>query len=47
MIYVSLLWALRDGYWTTDTQETRDRIDDSDNWYYMDEETYKQNIAKP
>jgi len=40
MIYIYKMWDFWNGYWAEDTPETRDNVDDSDNWYYMDQETY-------
>lgn len=34
LIYVYLLWDPNGGYWTKDTPENRDKIDDSDHWYW-------------
>jgi hypothetical protein len=44
MIYVYKIWDFHNGYWTTDSPEKREKIDDSDDWYWMNEETYKQQV---
>ncbi|MEM6399135.1 MAG: hypothetical protein AAF757_02725 [Cyanobacteria bacterium P01_D01_bin.116] len=40
MIYVYKIWDFWSGYWIPDTEFNREKIDDSDDKYYMDEETY-------
>lgn len=37
MIYVYKLWDYHGGYWTVDTPEKREQIDDSDDWYWTTE----------
>ncbi len=42
MIYVYKLWDFWNGYWIDDTEENRNKIDDSDNKYWMDIDGYQQ-----
>ncbi|MEH2079597.1 MAG: hypothetical protein V7K89_06165 [Nostoc sp.] len=44
MIYVYKMWDFHNGYWTFDSPEKREKIDDSDDWYWMDQHTYKQQV---
>ena len=45
MIYVYKMWNFHNGYWTADSPAKREKIDDSDDWYWMDEETYEQQVG--
>ncbi len=42
MIYVYELWDFWNGYWIDDTEENRNKIDDSDSKYWMDVDAYEQ-----
>lgn len=45
-IYVYKLWDFWNGYWITDTESNREKIDDSDDKYYVESDSYNELAAR-
>lgn len=45
-IYVYKLWDFWNGYWTPDTESNREKIDGSDDKYYVEADSYNELAAR-